>query len=33
MKEKSCGAIVIYQGKVLLIESKEGIIGFPKGHV
>lgn len=33
MKEKSCGAIVINDGKVLLIQSIEGIYGFPKGHM
>ena len=35
--EKSCGAIVFTQEqgivKYLIIRSKEGIYGFPKGHV
>lgn len=31
--EKSCGTIVIHDGKVLLIEQKSGFIGFPKGHM
>lgn len=31
--EKSCGAIVINEGKVLLIKSVHGIYGFPKGYV
>lgn len=31
--EKSCGAILINKGKVLLIKSVHGIYGFPKGHV
>lgn len=33
IKEKSCGAIVINNDKVLLIEQKQGFYGFPKGHV
>ena len=33
MKEKSCGAVVINNGQVLLIQSNEGIYGFPKGHM
>ena len=33
MKEKSCGAIVFNDNKVLLVESLEGVWGFPKGHV
>lgn len=33
MKEKSCGAVVINNGQVLLIQSHEGIYGFPKGHM
>lgn len=32
-KEKSCGTILIHDGKVLLIEQKSGIFGFPKGHM
>ncbi len=32
-KEISCGAIVIKNGKVLLIKHKEGHWGFPKGHM
>lgn len=31
--EKTCGAIVIEDGKVLIVKQKEGTIGFPKGHV
>lgn len=32
-KEKSCGCIIFDNGKVLLIQHKEGHWGFPKGHV
>lgn len=32
--EKSCGAIVEFNGKILLVEQKKsGNIGFPKGHI
>lgn len=31
--EKSCGCIIIENGKVLLIRQTNGIWGFPKGHV
>ena len=31
--EKSCGCIVIEDGKVLLIQQKNGHWGFPKGHI
>lgn len=31
--EKSCGCIVIDNGKVLLIQHNAGHWGFPKGHV
>ena len=32
--EKSCGAIVELNGKILLIkQQKSGNYGFPKGHV
>ena len=31
--EKSCGCIIIDNGKVLLIQQKRGSWGFPKGHV
>ena len=35
--EKSCGAIVFTKDaesiKYVIIESKEGVFGFPKGHV
>lgn len=31
--EKACGAIVIKEGKVLLIQQTQGHWGFPKGHV
>ena len=30
---KSCGCIVIENNKVLLIQQKRGMWGFPKGHV
>ena len=33
MKEKSCGAVIIDNGKVLLIRQNNGDCGFPKGHV
>ena len=33
MTEKSCGCIVIEEGKVLLIQQKNGHWGFPKGHI
>ena len=31
--EKSCGAIIIENNKVLLIQQTDGFWGFPKGHV
>lgn len=31
--EKSCGCIIIDEGKVLLVKQVEGHWGFPKGHV
>ena len=31
--EKSCGAVIIKDGKVLLAKQKNGIYSFPKGHV
>ena len=31
--EKSCGAIVIDDNKVLVIKHRAGHVGFPKGHV
>ena len=31
--EKSCGAIVIKNNRVLVVEHIKGHIGFPKGHV
>ena len=31
--EKSCGAIIFKENKVLIIKQKSGIYGFPKGHV
>lgn len=31
--EKSCGAIVIEDGKVLLVKHNAGHWDFPKGHV
>lgn len=33
IREKSCGCIIINDGKVLLIQQKKGNWGFPKGHV
>ncbi len=33
INEKSCGCIIIKNGKVLLIQQKRGNWGFPKGHV
>ena len=32
-KEKSCGCLVIDEGKVLLIKQTKGHWGLPKGHV
>lgn len=32
-REKACGAIIIKDGKVLLIKQNDGYWGFPKGHV
>ncbi len=31
--EKSCGAVVVNEGKVLLICQHNGLVGFPKGHM
>ena len=31
--EKSCGAIVIDNGKILVVSHNAGHVGFPKGHV
>ena len=34
MKEEiSCGAIIINNNKVLLVEQQTDFIGFPKGHI
>ena len=33
MTERSCGCVVIEDGKVLLIQQRNGHWGFPKGHV
>lgn len=33
IKEKSCGCIVIDNGKVLLVKQNDGHIAFPKGHI
>lgn len=33
LKEKSCGAIVIDENRVLIIQQIQGDFGFPKGHV
>lgn len=32
-KEKSCGAVVIKDGKILLEKQTNGFWSFPKGHV
>lgn len=32
-KEKSCGAIIIYNNQVLMVKQQKGFWGFPKGHV
>lgn len=32
-REKSCGCIIIENGKVLLVQQTKGHWGFPKGHV
>jgi len=32
-KEKSCGIVVFYNDKVLLVKHNAGHYGFPKGHV
>lgn len=32
-REKSCGCIIIENGKVLLIQQTKGHWGFPKGHM
>ncbi|MDD6388038.1 MAG: NUDIX domain-containing protein [Bacilli bacterium] len=31
--EKSCGAIIFNEGKVLVVRQISGFYGFPKGHV
>lgn len=31
--EKSCGAIIFDEDKILVIQQKKGHWGFPKGHV
>lgn len=33
MTEKSCGCVVIEDGRVLLIQQRNGHWGFPKGHI
>lgn len=33
IKEKSCGAVIINENKVLLVKQNLGHISFPKGHV
>ncbi len=32
-KEKSCGCVIIKNGKILLIQQTDEVWGFPKGHV
>lgn len=31
--EKSCGAVVEKDGKVLMVHQDNGVVAFPKGHV
>lgn len=31
--EKSCGAIIFNEGKVLVVKQTSGFYGFPKGHI
>lgn len=31
--EKSCGAVIINENKILMIKQKSGFYGFPKGHM
>ena len=31
--EKSCGAIIINNNKILMVKQRNGVVGFPKGHV
>lgn len=31
--EISCGAVVIHNGKVLIVHQENGLSGFPKGHI
>ncbi len=31
--EKSCGAVIINENKILMIKQKSGFFGFPKGHM
>jgi len=31
--EKSCGCIIVKEGKVLLVQHNEGHWDFPKGHI
>ncbi len=33
LREKSCGCVIIEDGKVLLIQQTKGHWGLPKGHV
>lgn len=33
MKEKSCGAVVFKNDKVLIVKQNDGHFGFPKGHI
>ena len=32
-KEKSCGGVIIEDGKVLMVQQNNGVVAFPKGHV
>lgn len=31
--EKSCGAIIVSDNKILIVKQKSGLFGFPKGHI
>ena len=31
--ETSCGAVIVNNGKVLIVHQQNGLSGFPKGHI
>lgn len=31
--ETSCGAVIVHNGKVLIVHQENGLSGFPKGHI